>query len=103
MNDLWTFNLDRLMWAERTAQSHGEIPSGRRSPGVAVVSGRVFVHGGYGGQECLGDHQKCGECGSPECGEKRQYCSLNKSCISDLVAETMTSLNLGLQEILETF
>ena len=53
--------MDLILWTEVSPLSigAGEVPVGRRSPGLALAAGRIFVHGGYGGSGCAGS----GNCG----------------------------------------
>ncbi|GLC64343.1 hypothetical protein PLESTF_000151200 [Pleodorina starrii] len=53
LGELWAFHLDHLEWWQ--PNTTGDQPPPRRNHVAALVGGRLFVHGGFNGMECLGD------------------------------------------------
>ncbi|KXZ56238.1 hypothetical protein GPECTOR_1g207 [Gonium pectorale] len=53
LGELWAFHLDHHEWWQ--PNTTGDQPPPRRNHIAALVGGRLYVHGGFNGTECLGD------------------------------------------------
>ncbi|GIM00701.1 hypothetical protein Vretimale_5653 [Volvox reticuliferus] len=53
LGELWVFHMDHLEWWQ--PNTTGDQPQPRRNHVAAMVGGRLYVHGGFNGMECLGD------------------------------------------------
>lgn len=53
LGELWVLSFDHNEWWQ--PQAVGDAPPARRSHVAAFVGGRMFVHGGFDGERCLGD------------------------------------------------
>ncbi|KAG2441016.1 hypothetical protein HXX76_003869 [Chlamydomonas incerta] len=51
--ELWTFHMDHHEWWQ--PNTTGDQPPPRRNHVAALVGGRLYIHGGFNGTECLDD------------------------------------------------
>lgn len=60
--DFHEFNVSSRTWTDLSSMVKGEVPPGRRSHGIAVVDGNIYLFGGqtgYAGERCFSELHVC--------------------------------------------